>query len=288
MPQNVIVFPSVAASAALFLAGCQTNVPISWTSPPSDTAKGKTIYMRPTSGEGSSIGRHTWSLFAFSGPDIRSVDRSVDLAVTDAVQDAFEAAGYAVRPHTEAPPGTPVVTPAVQSFDYWSYTYFWPITFQGGGVEVGVGVETDGLNVRENKHFRSSSPFWVRFLVAGGFEGAVRDDMTQIVREIKNEVARGALLPPAPAPVPSLPQPSADKPPVTGKDEFIAELSPQLNAPLRPSEGASAQKADSLKARIRQLKSARDAGLLTDAEYRMKVKPVAEELMRHVEEGGAL
>ena len=288
MSKNVIDFSAFAALATLFLTGCQTNVPISWTPPPSEPANGKTVYIRPTSGVGSSIGHHTWTLFAIPGPDIHAVDRGVDLAVTDAVQDAFKAAGYSVRPHTEAPPGTPVVTPAVQKFDYWSYTYFWPITFQGGGVEVGVGVDTNGLNSAEGKRFSSSSPFWVRFGVACGFEGAVHDDMTQIIREIKDEVVHDALIPPAPERQPSPPQQAADKPPVTGKAEFIAELSPHLDARPLPSEDASAQKIGALKARIRQLKSARDAGILSDAEYRMKVKPVTEELMKHVEEGEAL
>jgi len=237
---------------------------------------------------GSSIGCHTWSLFAIPGPDIQAIDRRVDLAVTDAVQDAFKAAGYAVRPHTEALPGTPVVTPSVLKFKYWSYTFFWPITFQGGGVEVGVGVSTDGLNVMERKRFSSSSPFWVRFFEACGFEGAVHDDMTQIIREIKDEVAHGALIPPAPERLPSPPQQSADKPLVMGKTEFIAEPSPHLDTrPLQP-EDASIQKISALKARIRQLKSALDAGLLSDEEYRMKVKPVTEELMKHVVEGSAL
>lgn len=290
MSKNVIILSAFAVWVALFMTGCQTSVPISWTAPQSEPANGKTVYLRQASSVGGAIGCHTWTLFAIPGPEIRAADRGVDEAVTDAVQDAFKAAGYIVRPYTEAPPGSPVVAPSVQKFDYWSYTYLWPITFQGGRVEIGVKVDKDGQGVRGERTFCSSSPFWVRFMVACGFEGAVHDDMTRIVREMKDEASRDSLIPPLPEQRPSPPPLplAADKLPVTKETACIAETHPQIKSDPVPSEEALAQKTRALKDRIHQLKSAHDAGILTDDEYRMKVKPVTDELMNLVLEGGAL
>ena len=178
---------AVAATVMSCSTGCQSTADISWDKPPQSQAMNKTVYVKKTeyNGANTTVGNHTWTVFALSGPAILA-SRQVDERVTKAVHDAYTAAGYTVLDAVEAPANAVIVTPTLLKFHYWSYSWLWPIFIDGGGIRLDVMVESKPGKTLWQKSYDASS-FWVTPVACYGFDGKIKGNLTEIVGKIAED-----------------------------------------------------------------------------------------------------
>ena len=104
---------------------------------------------------------------------------------TGAVVDGFRSAGYDVK--MSATPGANeiVVQPVLIKFNYWSYSWVWPIFFEGDGIALDLETQK-GDSAPLTKSYKAGS-FWATPLGAFGFDGKIRGDMSEIVQKIHDD-----------------------------------------------------------------------------------------------------
>jgi hypothetical protein len=133
------------------------------------------------------VGKHTFTLFAIPVSDIRA-DSYLDESLYSLISDALAAAGYQTSKAKEgcgceAPLK---LVPELSKLNYWSYMWFWPLMFEGGGVDLRVRlVDADG-----NTLWRSSGDagsFWLTPFGAWGFESALNGDLSKTAEELADE-----------------------------------------------------------------------------------------------------
>lgn len=169
--------------------GCVSSSTIDWRQPPALASKGKVVYVRPTQygGVNTMVGKHTFTVFALPVGSI-AAHRPVDECTTKAVMDAVTAAGYEARPSSEAPSGVRQLQPTLGRLSYWSYSWFWPLFLEGGGVDLQLSlVDPAGASMWRDSY--SARSLWVTPGGAFGFDTAIRGDMTKVVSDIQQKVA---------------------------------------------------------------------------------------------------
>ena len=176
----------VAVGLLVLGSGCASTARITWDTPTAQPRQDMTVYVKPTqySGANTTVGKHTFTVFALPVGSI-SAHRPVDECVTKAVADGIRSAGYDVKTSVEPPPNAAVVQPVLSKFNYWSYSWFWPLFFEGGKVSLDLEGGTSGA-VTWNKTYDASS-FWLTPVGAFGFDSAIKGDMTKIVVEIQKD-----------------------------------------------------------------------------------------------------
>jgi len=182
LAKHVLVFSLMGA-----ITGCVSVATVGWDKPPAKGFKSGQIYLDKTyySGANTTVGKHTFTVFAIPVGAI-AANRPVDESVNSAIIDALTAAGYEVKPASEAPKGATLLKPTVNKFNYWSYMYLWPFFLDGGGIELDLAL-SDGIGQRLWSHECSASSFWISPFGAYGFDSAIKSDMNDVVKEITTE-----------------------------------------------------------------------------------------------------
>lgn len=178
---------SIAAVAICCSTGCQSTASISWDKPGQSKPLNKTVYVKKAKYDdnNSIVGKHTFTLFAIPIMSI-DADQPVDECVTKAVRDVYARAGYNVVDSADAPANSAIVTPKVTKFHYWSYSWLWPLFLTGGDIQMDVAVESKSGQALWQKSYMTSSSR-MTFFACFGFDGAIKEDMTQIVNKMATD-----------------------------------------------------------------------------------------------------
>ncbi|MFP4054425.1 MAG: hypothetical protein ACLFV7_11255 [Phycisphaerae bacterium] len=184
------------------LGGCQKTARIAWDEPRCVTQKRTPLYVgelccpkreghlwgSKASGEG--IGKHTFTVFAIPVGDIHaSSDTPVAGSFDRAVREALTAAGYDIRPESQAPQGAPVLRGDLKECFFWSYSWFYPLFVQGGKTRVALRMEQPGQGCIWKREFKGDGP-GVGFIGSFGFDGMVRRAMNSMLADIAAECSR--------------------------------------------------------------------------------------------------
>jgi hypothetical protein len=190
-----------------FIGGCQQTARIEWDEPKRVTEKRTPLYVSElcclkreghiwgSKAGGEGIGKHTFTVFAIPVGEIHaSSETPVAESFDRALREALVAAGYELRPASEAPEGAPVLRGEVRECFFWSYSWFWPVFVQGGRTKVALMMDQPGKGCVWRKEFEGDGP-GVGFVGSFGFDGMVRRAMngmlTEITRECSQEEFRG-------------------------------------------------------------------------------------------------
>jgi hypothetical protein len=103
-----------------------------------------------------------------------------------AVREALAAAGYDLVEPSQASTNAPVLRGEVNTCWWWSYTWLWPFTIQGGQNAVTLFLETrDGRELWRRKFSRAQPG--MAFVGSYGFDLMIKWSMTKLVKDIVRE-----------------------------------------------------------------------------------------------------
>ena len=260
---------SVATVAMCCSTGCQSAASISWNKPTQSKALNKTVCIKKAewgdgvSGDSAVVGKHTFTVFAIPVSRI-AANRPIDECVTEAAADVYTRAGYTVVDSAESSADVAIVAPTLTKFNYWSYSWLWPLFITGGGIQMDVAVESkSGQTLWRNSYQASSHR--VTFGTCDGFDSAIRGDLTQIVNKMSAD-AKG------------------NSAKINEQQTSTASAVPLLQSKVTNSDTGKVQPATaSLKSvdvsdQMKKLKELKDAGLLTEEEFEAKRKELVGQL----------
>jgi hypothetical protein len=192
----------VGMTALALLGGCQKTARIAWDKPKVVAQERTPLYVSDlcclkreghlwgSKAHGEDIGKHTFTVFAIPVGNIHaSSDTPVAEAFDKAVREALTAAGYELRPASEAPQGSPVLRGELKECFFWSYSWFWPVFVQGGKTRVALRMEQPGQGCIWKREFRGNGP-GVGLVGSFGFDGMVRRAMNDMLVDITAECSR--------------------------------------------------------------------------------------------------
>lgn len=173
--------------------GCQSMTKITWDVPPTSPGEKRPLtvgkvakYPGHFKSGPNTVGRHTFTVFAIPVGEIFS-QNGIEERVNKAVTDALRAANYDVAFKSQPPPGQPWLSGILLKFKYWSYSWFWPVMFDGGKIQLTLQLKNPASETVWTHGFTSSSS-WVTFGSAHGYDSNIRSAMTKLVLEIKQAV----------------------------------------------------------------------------------------------------
>lgn len=140
------------------------------------------------------VGMHTITLFALPALPIKSNSlKTTKDAIADAAKHGLESANYSVtkRDHLAQTQKGIEVQGRVTKLHYWSYSWFWPLMFQGGRMHYVLEVVNKDGAVLWSKPMKKAS-FWPAFFGSFGFESNVRSDLTGIARKVQTSATSDA------------------------------------------------------------------------------------------------
>jgi hypothetical protein len=182
-------------------SGCQQYAKITWDSPKPAEAKAKTPLavgdlsvlhrqgqLYESNPQGESIGKHTFTVFAIPVGNMNA-DQSTPIkpSFDKAVREALEAAGYELVDGAKAPKDSPVLRGEVIACWWWSYTWTWPFTLQGGENKVALFLEKPAGTVVWKKELSRIEP-GVGVGGSYGFDLMIKWSMTKLLEDIVRAV----------------------------------------------------------------------------------------------------
>jgi hypothetical protein len=193
-----VLFVIAVSEVALLAAGCQTHAKITWDPPKTASVEKRTglavgdlsqlnrkwELWEGKPGSKATIGKHTLTVFALPIANISANDDTpVKESFDKAVRVALAAAGYDLVESSQSPGNSPVLRGEVNRCWWWSYTWLWPLTVQGGQNEVTLYLETRDGKLLWKRTFARSEPGFA-FVGSYGFDLMIKWSMTKLVRDI--------------------------------------------------------------------------------------------------------
>ena len=126
----------------------------------------------------SPIGYGTFTVFAIPVAPV-TVTGQPNVELMNQVKAAVEHSGYSVKlvENGEAP-GMPVLSCSVKKFAFKNYTYFFPIVFNWGGIELDVTVKSPGGAILWSKSYTASGSG------AYSFNSTVNGTLTKVLNQM--------------------------------------------------------------------------------------------------------
>jgi len=199
-------------------------------------------------GDNSSVGNHTFTVFAIPVSRIESVE-PIDESITEAVEDIYKSAGFTVKNASEAScDEAAIISPTIDKVHYWSYSWLYPLFIKGGGIRLRVRADTKNGKSLWSYNYDASS-LRCSLVACFGFDSEIKSDMTKITPQMVADASRNSAVVPDAAMLVSKTDNSAKK-------------------------AASGSVLDDLK----KLKELKDSGVLSEDEYQKKHKELLDRM----------
>jgi hypothetical protein len=188
---------------ASITVGCQRTATIEWDSPGPVACETRTpLYVGElcqskrqgaiwgSKAHGQEIGKHTFTVFAIPAGELHAdPETPVQASFDRAIRESLTAAGYDLRPASDAPDGATIMTGELRECFFWSYSWFWPIFIQGGKTRVALRLARRGHKPVWAEEFSAYSP-GVGFVGSFGFDGMVRSAMTRMLEDVTESCSK--------------------------------------------------------------------------------------------------
>jgi len=197
---EAMVLGVVCALVLIAGSGCQQYARIAWGAPKPVQVENKTLLAVGDLSElkrrggiwdkqpsQATIGKHTFTVFAIPVGSINAHQTTpLKQSFDRGIRQALEATGYELVSASDAAQDTPVLRGEVRACWWWSYTWFWPLTIQGGENKVVLFLEQRDGTVLWQHAFSRIEP-GMAFGGAYGFDSMVKWSMTKLLQDIVRE-----------------------------------------------------------------------------------------------------
>jgi hypothetical protein len=171
-------------SLCLTVAGCSVNLAHNPLAPVDQPKSGELLVAQTADGMSNRIGWGTFTAFAIPVARV-TVNGKADEALMQEIKAGLEHLGYSVRvvPDAAQAGGLPVLTCKVNRFKFRNYTWFFPLVFNWGKIDVTMSLASAG-----------GQPEWTSQIVGKAkgfysFEKTVSKALTKVLDQMNGQLA---------------------------------------------------------------------------------------------------
>ncbi len=167
----------------LVCAGCSVNLGHNPLQPVSQGRTGEVLVKQSADGMSNRIGWGTFTAFAIPVARV-TVDGKADEGLMLQIKSGLEHMGYSVRvvPDESQAAGLPVVTCRVNKFKFRNYTWFFPLVFNWGKIDVDMTLASGDGPVWQKNIVGKASGFY-------SFEKTVNKALTRVLDQMVQEMS---------------------------------------------------------------------------------------------------